>query len=276
MNEILKNFDINALRKQKCQKCSQPRFYLMKSFCCKGFICVSCCLNGMAGKCVVCRKLPFRTTDGLRHSLKDVCLALFKTLKIKNEFEAQSLENIITTHTKLPNNKEAEKLSFKQLVEIIIPKVKVHWPYVLNPENETCARSYLPSFNIKCCSFLFSVLLQLHLMYQLTQNYRCSINWISSNFMTSTIIAGFSKDHNKLKYDQEIYEELIRELDEIILTWLKLLFPFFVFLGDTFVNHFIILLLISFLTKPIIHIFSKQLVQNLKYSILEEEKYHFY
>lgn len=243
VNQITTNFGINPLEKRKCQQCSKPRFHLMKLSCCKNFICISCCLDSMSIKCVLCRKLAYRTKENLRElqSFK----ADYKTLKVKDEFtKKKSLD-----------------------------KKKANCSY---PEKEICARSYLPSKKIKYSIYSFSVLLQLYFLQKLTQDYQSSISWVNSNFMTSTIICGFGKDQKTLKSDEEIYAEITRELDIFFETWLKLLVPYFVYLFDAQAKNFILLLLISLFTMPLIHAISKRLVQHLKSYILEEEKFHFY
>jgi hypothetical protein len=109
----------------------------------------------------------------------------------------------------------------------------------------------------------------------LTQELQCSITWVNTNFMTSTLVAGFTKDKKHLKCDKEIYKEITREFDEFFITWSKLLIPYFVFLGDN-AQNFILLLFISFITLRMIHSLSKDLVYHLKSCILDEEKYNFY
>jgi len=285
-NEIIwKSFDQkNLVKRRKCFKCSKNRFNLIKSDCCKIFICLSCLVKVQNRKCVMCQTEMYRTKKQLHELVNTMCLTIYKTFRLiaPEKLIRKTINEQIILQDKKVENKNQLGINIK----IIIDYIGFHqlgswfWSRILEPEGEVYKTFSLSDTETMILHFISALSQILCLFFTNPETLMINAVWVGCNMYYSKTISNIKNTWTLKTITDKNEAKIIKFTSEIEKTLITLFnFVAYFLVGahiDASPITLFYLLLYSIMSTALATFYSNLLQKYLQKLIKKEQRYEFF
>jgi len=282
-NEILwKTFDEkNLFERRKCSQCSKSRFNLIKSDCCKSFICLCCILKVESRKCLVCQTEMYKTKKQLHELVNIICLTICKQFGLNAN--QKSINEAIKKKIILQDQKVAKYLGsyVKRIMDHVgfdQETVPMLWDRIVEPESEIYEKFNFCSDMI-LFNFIFAWSQVFFLSFKNPNTITPNILWVCYNMIYSVCASYVNvkilTSHNITDKNAAKVTKFISEIEILFIRLINFNIQYFSVM-DIAQNNFFLMLLFTFIGTTTA-MFASKLIQNaLVKWIKKKQRYQFF